>query len=154
MNVNMRPFGVSAVLLLFWGLASMTSASAQRRMGMDTPMPMYDTRTEVTLTGTVEDVKTMRAPMRGPGRMRMAMEGTHLMLNTDQGTIEVHLGPSAFLTEKNLEIAKGDTVEITGSRITIGDSDALLARAIRKGTDAWQLRDEHGRPFWAMPSGR
>jgi hypothetical protein len=91
--------------------------------------------------------------MGGAGRMGM-MQGTHLMLKTDKETIEVHLGPSAFLKEKQVEVAKGDSVEVVGSRIKMGGSDALVARAIRKGATSWTLRDANGRPLWMMMGRR
>jgi hypothetical protein len=121
---------------------------------------MYDTTTETTLKGTVEEVKTVSGMMDGGGRMapggRMGaqgmamMQGTHIMLKTDAETIEVHLGPSAFLKEQKIEIGKGDVLEIVGSRVKIGDSDALIAREVRKGETSWTLRDANGRPRWAM----
>jgi hypothetical protein len=122
-------------------------------------MPMYDTTTEATLKGTVEEVKTVSGMIGGGGRMgpggqmgaqgMAMMQGTHVMLKTDAETIEVHLGPSAFLKDQKIEIAKGDALEIVGSRIKIGDSEAVLAREVRKGQSSWTLRDADGRPRWA-----
>jgi hypothetical protein len=145
-------FKVNIILLISLGLLSLSTAFAQRRGGMDGQMPMYDTKTETTLKGTVEETKTVSGMMRGRGPMDM--QGTHLMLKTDKETIEVHLGPSAFLAEKKVEIAKGDAVEVTGSRVKIGESDALLAREIRKGETSWTLRDASGRPLWMMMGRR
>jgi hypothetical protein len=124
-------------------------------MGQQTPM--YDTKTETTLKGTVEEVKTTTGTMRGRGRMGMPgmdMEGTHVMLKTGSETIEVHLGPSSFMKEKSIEIAKGDAVEVVGSRVKVGESDALIAREIRKGEASWTLRDADGRPLWMMMGRR
>jgi hypothetical protein len=127
-------------------------------------MPMYDATTETTLKGTVEEVKTVSGMMGGGGRMgpggRMGaqgmgmMQGTHVMLKTDAETIDVHLGPSAYLKDQQIEIAKGDALEIIGSRVKIGESDAFLARELRKGQTSWTLRDADGRPRWAMMGRR
>lgn len=144
--------GVLALCALV--LSSVSPAFAQRRGGMGQGMPMYDTKTETTLKGTVEEVKAMTGMMRGRGRMGMDMEGTHVMLKTDSETIEVHLGPSAFLKEKAIEIAKGDALEIVGSRVKVGESDALIAREVRKGETSWTLRDADGRPQWMMMGRR
>jgi hypothetical protein len=48
-----------------------------------------------------------------------------------------------------VKIAKGDTIEVIGSRVTSADSQVLLARDIRKGSTSWTLRDASGAPLWA-----
>jgi hypothetical protein len=144
---------VGLIVLPAIALLSVPPASAQRRGATGQRMPMmYDAKTETTLKGTVEELKTVSG-MRG-GRGRMGVQGTHLMLKTDTETIEVHLGPSAFLTEKKIEIAKGDAVEVLGSRVKMGESDAVIAREIRKGEASWTLRDANGRPLWMMTGRR
>lgn len=165
--------GMSALiagLIAGWGVQAPVAGQMRGAMG-----PMYDTKTEVTLTGTVEEVKEMTGMMgagrmgrrgagpegmgpkeggregrgmRGGGMPGMAMQGTHLMLKTAGETIDVHLGPPAFLKEQGIAIAKGDVVEIVGSRMKMGDSAALIAREIRKGEASWRLRDAEGRPLW------
>jgi hypothetical protein len=163
-TVIKRRFLVAGSIVLFVITAVMSvPAFAQRRGGMG-QMPIYDTTTEITLKGTVEDVKTVSGMMGGGGRMerggRMGaqgmamMQGTHVMLKTDAETIEVHLGPSAFLKDQKIELAKGDALEIVGSRVKIGESEALLAREVRKGETSWTLRDANGRPRWAMMGRR
>jgi hypothetical protein len=77
--------------------------------------------------------------------------GTHVIVKTKTDTLEVHLGPTAYLTEQKITLAKGDTVEILGSRVTVDDEPVLLARQITKGTDKWTLRDASGRPLWSGP---
>lgn len=137
------------------GLLFSSPTIAQRGRGQG--MPMYDTATEVTLAGTVERVITMDAMAGRDGRgrgMGMGMGGTHVMLKTDQETIEVHLGPSAFLKEQHLEIAAGDAIEVVGSRVTMHDSQAVLAREVRKQDRSWALRDADGRPEWSMMGAR
>jgi hypothetical protein len=69
-------------------------------------------------------------------------------LKTATETVEVHLGPSAYLADKKVQLAKGDAVQISGSRVTIGDESVLLAREIKKGDQTWTLRDTSGRPLW------
>jgi hypothetical protein len=72
------------------------------------------------------------------------------MLKTDKETIEVMLGPSFYLREHKIELVKGDSVEVVGSRITMAASPALIAREIRKGETSVTLRDPNGRPLWRM----
>jgi hypothetical protein len=102
---------------------------------------MYNPTTEVTLKGSVEVVNQMMGP-QGWG-------GTHLSLKTDKETIDVHVGPSWFLTQSKMSFAKGDQVEVTGSRVKFGDNDALIAREIKKGGETFILRNAQGIPVWA-----
>ena len=63
---------------------------------------MYDVTTETTIKGTVESVETVN----GTGaRGRRALEGTHLVVKTDTETIDVHAGPTTYLTEKGIALA-------------------------------------------------
>jgi hypothetical protein len=102
---------------------------------------MYDVKTETTIRGTVESVETVARGRRGLG-------GTHLVVKTATDALEVHLGPTAYLSEQRITVAIGDAVEILGSRITIDDEPVLLARQIKKGDSSWTLRDATGRPLW------
>jgi hypothetical protein len=104
---------------------------------------MYDTSTEARFSGTIEAVETVA----GPGRRSLG--GTHVTLKTSTETLEVHLGPTAFLKEKNVTLGKGDAVDILGSRVTIADKPVLLAKEVKKGDTAWTLRDSSGRPLWS-----
>ena len=103
-------------------------------------MPRYDASTEVTISGTVQDVLH---PQMG------RMDGTHLVLKTETETIEVHLGPSNFVSDKGFTFAKGDSVQVLGSKVTIGGNQAVLAREVTKDGKTLTLRDKTGRPLWA-----
>lgn len=83
----------------------------------------------------------------GLGHMRAPDD--QLLLNTDTETVEIHLGPPAFLDDQKVEISEGDTLEVTGSRVTFGESHVVLARQIRTGNATWMLRDVAGRPRWS-----
>jgi hypothetical protein len=108
--------------------------------------PMYDVKTETTIKGTVESVETVTG--KG-GRGSGALGGTHLTVKTEKETLEVHVGPTAYLTEKGITLAKGDTLEILGSRVTIDEKPVVIARQIKKGDNTWTLRDASGRPVWS-----
>jgi hypothetical protein len=117
--------------------------------------PAYDTTSEATFKGTVADVKTGRSALYWLSRIHTlglghtGVQEKQLLLRTDTGTVEIHLGPTAFLTEKKVEIREGDTLEVSGSRVTIGESQVVLAREIRKGDSTWTLRDATGQPLWS-----
>jgi hypothetical protein len=71
------------------------------------------------------------------------------VLKTEKEALEVHLGPAAYLAERAIVIAKGDALEVLGSRVSIGQEPVLLARQIKKGEATWRLRDTSGRPLWS-----
>lgn len=103
-------------------------------------MRMYDPATETTLKGTVDAVTQ---PTRGQ------MMGTHLTVKAGDETRDVMLGPSNFITSKGFAFAKGDSVEVTGSKITMGGADYIIAREIVKDGKTLTLRDKTGTPQWA-----
>jgi hypothetical protein len=104
--------------------------------------PMYDPDTVTTLRGTASAVTVM--PARG-GRMG----GMHLTLASDGQTTDVHLGPTWFLQQEGFEVAKGDSVEVTGSVSDAAGDRFLIAREIKKGQKTLKLRDEQGIPAWS-----
>ena len=98
--------------------------------------PQYNPATEVRVKGTVEDVRQV-------GRY-----GTHIVLKTEQDEIEIHLSPTAFLKANGFTFAKGDQIEVFGSRVKFGGADVLLAREIQKDGKTLVLRDANGIPKW------
>jgi len=117
-----------------------TTALAQGR-GPGMGMPNYDPKTEVTVKGIIEDVQQQQG--------RHGWMGTHLLLKTDSGVLDVHVGPSGYITEKQFSFAKGDAIEVIGSKVMIQDKDALLAREIIKGGKTLVLRNAQGIPQWS-----
>jgi hypothetical protein len=113
--------------------------------------PRYDLSTEATVTGTVESVEQIAGP--GGGRGRRGLGGTHVTLKTSAETLQVHLGPTAFLNEKKVVIAKGDTLVVVGSRVTVDGERAFIAKEVRKGDSVWTLRDAAGLPLWRGRGG-
>ena len=135
---------LGAAALLIVGAVSV--AIAQMPGSGQRGAPMYDIKTETTINGTVESVETVTGT---GGRGRHALGGTHLVMKNDKETIEVHVGPTAYLTEKGMTFAKGDTLEIVGSRVTIDNKPVVIAKQIKKGDNTWTLRDASGRPLWS-----
>lgn len=102
---------------------------------------MYDRATELTLKGTVEDVKQPTGQKGWPG--------THLTLKSNLGTFDVHVGPTSYISSQQFALAKGDTIEVIGSKVNVRGQDALLARQITKDGKVLILRDEQGFPLWS-----
>ncbi|HUO24024.1 MAG TPA: hypothetical protein VMU61_00055 [Candidatus Aquilonibacter sp.] len=120
--------------------------------GMGRHMPMYDPSTETTVKGTVQDVQEGGTNSGHMGHMHH--QGIHLLLKTDDATYPVMVGPSSFVKDKDFEFAKGDQIEVTGSKVKFHDKDALIARQIKKGDKVLTLRDEKGTPEWPMGGQR
>jgi hypothetical protein len=131
-------FALTAALLLTVG--TVAAVEAQRRSPAGTA-PNYDVATEVTLTGAIEDVKTIP----GPG----LQGGVHLMLKTAKETIEIDLGPEWFLKRQNYQPNKGDDITVVGSRVKRDAGEAVIARQITKGKETMTFRDEKGFPRWS-----
>lgn len=127
-----RWLSLSVVML---GLAA--SAHAQRGGGRN-----YNPATEATLAGTVDEVKNVPAPGKGSG-------GLHLVLTTQTGPMDVHVGPASFVTSKNVAFAKGDVITVIGSRVTVQGQEVVIAREIKKGDQVLTLRDANGFPLWS-----
>jgi hypothetical protein len=104
-------------------------------------VPVYDTSDEVTVQGVVQDVQLFYCPISGE-------EGTHLMVKTQNGTVQVHVAPTRFLRSNNLSFSKGDEIQLVGSRIIYLKHDAIIARTATRGGQTVAFRETNGRPLW------
>lgn len=129
----------AAVFMLIVCIGVTTAVLAQG--GPRRGMPMYDPKTELSLSGTVEDIQTQGCMGRGPG--------IHLMVKTESERAEVCVGPSGFVQQKGFSFAKGDQVKVTGSKVKLGARDVVIARQIVKDNQTLTLRDAQGIPQWA-----
>ena len=116
---------------------------AQQGMGGRKGSPHYDPKTEVTVKGTVEEVKEY--PSQGGG----SHTGLHVILRTDNGSLAVHLGPTDYWKKNGFELAKGDAIEVTGSKIKVDDAEFIIAREVKKGDKVVTLRNAQGVPAWS-----
>lgn len=104
-------------------------------------MRNYDPSTETTVKGTVEEVKQVSG--------RHGWNGTHLMLKTEAGQMDVHAGPSSYIAAQGFTFAQGDKVEVLGSKVKLGGVEALIAREIKQGDKTLVLRNTQGIPQWS-----
>jgi len=158
--IRKRWFAVGAIALSSIGVVVPSTVLAQHGPGRHGPgpglhaRPAYDAKSEATFKGVVVEVKTGRSALdrliqiHTLGQGQTAVQEKQLLLKTDTGTLEIELGPTAFLDDKKVEIRKGDTLEVIGSRVTSGEAHLVLAREIRKGNNVWLLRDATGQPLW------
>ena len=132
----------AAVLALVLGTSGV---SAQGGAARGSGPAHYDVAAEVTVTGTVEEVR--QVTQAGP------MAGTHVKLTAAAGPMELALGPSHFMTDKKYTLAKGDQVEVIGARTQVEGRDVILVRVIKKGPETMTFRDPKGFPLWSGRGG-
>jgi len=116
---------------------------AQQGMGGRKGSPHYDPKTEVTVKGTVEELKEY--PSQGGG----SHTGLHVTLRTDNGSLNVHVGPTDYWKKNGFELAKGDLIEVTGSKSKVDDAEFIIAREVKKGDKVVTLRNAQGVPAWS-----
>lgn len=100
---------------------------------------VYDRSTETTIQGQITDIVN-NVPHSG------AFSGVLVVVTTDEGAWQVHLGPSWFI-EKQEKFLLGDTVQVTGSQI-ISEQQTMIAATIRRDNMLLKLRDQNGFPYW------
>lgn len=104
---------------------------------------VYSTSNEGILQGVVQDVQEFYCPISGD-------EGTHILLKTEDGTLQVHIAPTRFLRDKNLSFRKGDQIQVVGSRIIYNGHEALIARTVTRGNETMAFREPNGKSMWVQ----
>jgi hypothetical protein len=137
-----RSIRLAALAAAVLALATAATAQGPKHACGPQGMAQYDAGAEVTLKGTVASVERHRCPM-------MEREGLHLVLDTEAGSREVHLGPADFVAGLDFAFGAGDQVEVVGSPASCGGKEGLAAREVRKDGRALVLRDATGAPKWA-----
>ena len=89
----------------------------------------------------MQDVHEFYCPITGD-------EGTHLLVKTADGSLQVHVAPSRFLRDKRLSFSKGDQIQVVGSRIIYNGHEALIARTVTRGDQTVASREPNGKPVW------
>ena len=138
--------GIALALALAAPALAQTWPGSGRGMGMGGGMGprLYNPQTVTTVTGQAEKLEEVAM-----GRMAIR----EVFLKTDQGSLRVHLGPGWYLDEKKFVVKVGDTVSATGSKVTLDNQPALIAREVTVKGTTLKLRDEQGVPVW-QGSGR
>lgn len=139
---------LKTTLLVLMGLLLTVPAWAQQGPGR-----FYDPKSVVTVQGQVEKVETMSRQGRQGGEGRPGQQAQVVHLKTDQGTLLVHLGPGKFLEKQQFAPKAGDTMTVTGSKLTTGKGDVILAAEVKSGDKTLTLRDAQGVPVWRSKGG-
>lgn len=106
------------------------------------PKVKYDPATEARISGTIEEVQEFECPVSGT-------IGYHLTLRGGGGVAMVHVAASKFMKDYEITFAKGDRIDVLGSRVKLQNGeDAVLAREIVRGQNTYAFRDKQGNPLW------
>jgi len=109
---------------------------------------MFDDSTIETVKGTV--LSAVHSHSQKGGRSY----SVHFLLKTVDGLVTVYLGPAWYLDRQRVKVCAKDRVEVTGSRISLDGTDALIAVEIKKGAEILKLRDKSGAASWGRTAGR
>lgn len=134
-----RLVGLAAVILAVSVVPLTAQASGDSRLA-------YNMKNEIKITGVVSSV--MDKPERG------MMFGSHLLVNTAAGTLDVSLGRWALTGKSAARVGVGQQVEVTGVLKTLNHRQVFLARTINTGGKTYSLRNEHGIPVSPQASER
>ena len=100
---------------------------------------VYQVGREVSLVGTVSSV--VENSKTGP-------LGTHVMVQTPSGLVDVHVGSAKYLEMNKLNLKSGDSVRVLGENFTVGTDTVFFARIVQDGTAAVAVRSPKGMPLW------
>ena len=74
--------------------------------------------------------------------------GLHLLVKTNEETLDVHLGPISYIERQNFLFEPGDVLKIKGDLLDDSQIPTMTAIEVTKGNDTLTLRDEDGFPMW------
>jgi len=137
--------GTSVVIFCAAPLLVALTASPSQKEAAPTAEPRYDTATNIDVMVVVTDVKDV-----APGN---PLSGMHLIVRPETSkanseTIDVYLAPDDYLKDFGCHFAKGDRIQVKGSKVKYNGGPAVLAREVRLEATTVYLRDEHGVPYW------
>jgi hypothetical protein len=102
--------------------------------------PGYDTRTVITLTAKVTEVREVSKDQ--------PLAGVHVMVQLDSQALDIYVGPTEFVKVFDVAFAKGDEIRVIGSKVNFEGSAVVLAREVTLGSVTLVCRDKDGSPLW------
>lgn len=102
---------------------------------------IYDPATVETVSGKVIKIEQL-APQT---KMQL---GTHMLISTDKGEVDVRLGAGAYLDQIGLKLEPNEEVKVTGSKVTFDNREFIIAAQVEKDGKVFTLRNEEGIPLW------
>jgi len=125
-------------LLIVFVLLAMTLASFANAQ----KAPKYNSAAEAVYKGKVEDVRERQCQVSGG-------IGSHIIMKLGDGsTIEVHLATAEFTRMLEVNMLKGDSIEVTGWKTEFEGFQTIFAREVKHGNDTFVFRAKGGMPAW------
>jgi TusA-related sulfurtransferase len=104
--------------------------------------PKYNPAAEEVYKGTVADVRDRQCPVSGG-------LGTHIIMKLESGnTIEVHLATTEFTKMVEMNLHKGDSIEVTGWKTEFEEVQTIFAREVKSENETYVFRAKDGMPAW------
>src|SRR5262245_10947462 len=72
--------------------------------------------------------------------------GTHVLLETSSGNVDVHLGNARVLHQAKMSLTQGMSVRFVGQTRTVGQNTVFLARLVQVGSQVVAVRSNSGVP--------
>src|SRR6266436_2402702 len=125
-------------LLLFSGNNAWGQKMAERPRAAATRSFAYNATHETMIEGTVLSYSAEAAtpPI-----------GAHLILQTANGPVDLHLGGASYLQANHFSLAKGDSVKVVGVNSATRQGSVFLVRVIQRGGQSLTLRTAKGAPL-------
>jgi len=123
---------VVAVLLLIMGVHFQRPVALQ---GTD----LYNPASETIVSGVVTEVSEFSCPV-SEGEL-----GAHLMLQTADGVVRVHLAPSRIMRGQKLSFSAGEQLVVVGSQARLLGKNDIIAREVKRGNETLIFRDAKGK---------
>jgi len=95
----------------------------------------YQVANDVSVQGTV---------LKYTENSTSAPIGTHVLLQTASGNVDVHLGDGRMLKAAKLTLSDGAAVRFVGQNRSIGNSSVFLARLVQVGAQVVAVRSTRG----------
>jgi len=127
------------------GAASVSATDKAKDVKPDSEV-RYNTATVVDTTATVTAIREV--PKTDP------LDGLCLTVKTEISgvfkieTFDVYVGPADFVKAFEITFAKGDKIQVIGSKVNVDGVEIVLAREISRQQITTILRDKSGEPFW------
>lgn len=130
------------LLIAILVLAMLSVAQTGPKPTPSPKVPKYNPAAEAVYKGTVDDLRDRECPVSGG-------MGSHIMLKLDSGeVIEVHLATTKFVKLVDLNLQKGDPIEVTGWKTEFEGVQTIFARVVKHGDESYTFRDKDGKPAW------
>jgi hypothetical protein len=137
----MNKAALSLVFLLAFGASSAFATDKAAKDPKTEPEVRYDVATVVDVKATVVSVREVSKTE--------PLDGLYLTVKSDKNeTFDVYVGPSEFVKSFGVTFAKGDEIEVIGSKLKVDGTTLILAREVTRKETTLILREKNGEPFW------